>query len=72
MKLYYIGRMKPYNWKSICWTKTIWLSLTQMAQLFDIDKSVISRHICDIYKENGGTVAKKCNSSKGGLLYKEY
>ena len=31
--------------------ETIWLSLTQMAELFQRDKSVISRHIKNIYEE---------------------
>ena len=30
---------------------TVWLSLNQMAALFDRDKSVISRHLRNIYKE---------------------
>jgi hypothetical protein len=42
--------------------ETFWLSLTQMAQLFDRDKSVISRHLKSIYAENEidfhSTVAK--------------
>ena len=42
--------------------ETVWLSLNQMAQLFDRDKSVISRHIREIYKEHEltrvATVAK--------------
>ena len=42
---------------------TVWLSLEQMAQLFQRDKSVISRHIKKIYTEGElsreGTVAKK-------------
>jgi len=29
---------------------TLWLSLNQMAGLFDRDKSVISRHLANIYK----------------------
>ena len=41
---------------------TVWLSLEQMAQLFQRDKSVISRHIKKIYTEGElsreGTVAK--------------
>lgn len=48
--------------------ETVWLSLNQMAELFDRDKSVISRHISKIYSEKeldyDSTVAKKCNSSK--------
>ena len=30
---------------------TVWLSLGQMSMLFDRDKSVISRHIRNIYSE---------------------
>ena len=32
---------------------TVWLTIEQMAILFDRDRSVISRHIDNIYKENG-------------------
>lgn len=31
--------------------ESVWLSLNQIAVLFDRDKSVISRHINNIYKE---------------------
>ena len=31
--------------------ETVWLSLNQLAYLFDRDKSVISRHITNIFKE---------------------
>ena len=31
--------------------ETVWLSLEQMAKLFDRDKSVISRHIKNILEE---------------------
>lgn len=31
--------------------ETVWLSLTQMAELFQRDKSVISRHIKNLYEE---------------------
>jgi hypothetical protein len=41
---------------------TVWLSLTQMAELFQRDKSVISRHIRNLYEEReleaAATVAK--------------
>ncbi len=40
---------------------TVWLSLNQIAELFDRDKSAISRHIRNIYKEeelDDSTVAK--------------
>ena len=32
--------------------ETVWLSLNQMAMLFDRDKSVISRHIRDVFREH--------------------
>jgi len=42
--------------------ETVWLSLNQMAELFQRDKSVISRHIANVYKEGEldrqATVAK--------------
>ena len=42
--------------------ETVWLSLEQMAELFERDKSVISRHISNIFKEKelekDSTVAK--------------
>lgn len=41
--------------------ETVWLSLDQMAELFERDKSVISRHISNIFKEEldkNSTVAK--------------
>jgi len=42
--------------------ETVWLSLNQLANLFQRDKSVISRHINNIFKEGGlnwrSTVAK--------------
>ncbi len=30
---------------------TVWLNLNQMAELFNRDKSVISRHLSSVYKE---------------------
>ena len=40
--------------------ETVWLSLEQMAKLFDRDKSVISRHIKNAFTEelDNSTVAK--------------
>ncbi|MDO9511200.1 MAG: RhuM family protein [Bacteroidales bacterium] len=42
--------------------ETVWLSLNQIAQLFDRDKSVISRHLRNIFKDGElsfeSTVAK--------------
>lgn len=42
--------------------ETVWLSLSQLAQLFDRDKSVVSRHINNVFREgeleSASTVAK--------------
>ena len=51
--------------------ETVWLSLNQMADLFGRDKSVISRHIGNVFKEGelvrGATVAKYATvQSEGG------
>ena len=47
--------------------ETVWLSKEQMGMLFERDRTVISRHIANIYKEGeldiGTTCAKKCTSS---------
>lgn len=44
-------------------TETVWLNLNQMSELFERDKSVVSRHLKNIFKENEleykATVAKK-------------
>lgn len=49
---------------------TVWLSLNQMADLFERDKSVISRHIRNIYQESElkthSTVAKFATVQKEG------
>ena len=46
---------------------TAWLSLDQMAALFDRDKSVISRHIRNVFKEGelerGSVVAKNATTA---------
>ena len=48
---------------------TVWLSLDQMAKLFQRDKSTISRHIKNIFSEGElrqeATVVKICSSSNG-------
>ncbi|MCK4392610.1 virulence RhuM family protein [Candidatus Bipolaricaulota bacterium] len=50
--------------------ETVWLSLNQMAELFQRDKSVISRHISNIFKEGelarGATVAKYATVQQEG------
>lgn len=49
---------------------TVWLSLNQMVDLFERDKSVVSRHINNIYKEKEllkeATVAKYATVQKEG------
>jgi hypothetical protein len=49
---------------------TVWLSLNQLSDLFQRDKSVISRHIRNIYKERElgreGTVANFATVQKEG------
>lgn len=49
--------------------ETVWLSLDQMAKLFDRDKSVISRHIKNALEEeaDNSTVAKFATVQKEGL-----
>ncbi len=48
--------------------ETVWLSLTQMAELFDRDKSVVSRHLGNFFREGengqGGSCCKKCNNCR--------
>ena len=34
--------------------ESIWLSINQMAELFDVDKSGISRHLKNIFESGGG------------------
>jgi Virulence protein len=53
---------------------TIWLSLNQMAALFDRDKSVISRHLRNVFREGEldreSVVAFFATVQDGGLLYR--
>ncbi|MCI5147090.1 MAG: hypothetical protein D3923_16585, partial [Candidatus Electrothrix sp. AR3] len=50
--------------------ETIWLNLNQIAELFDRDKSVISRHFRNIFQsgelEREATVAKNATVQKEG------
>lgn len=52
---------------------TIWASLDQMAQLFARDKSVISRHIKNIFKDEelvkDAVVAKNVTTASDGKIY---
>ena len=49
--------------------ETVWLSLEQMAEVFDRDKSVISRHIKNIFNEKEldySVVAKFATTANDG------
>jgi len=51
--------------------ETMWLSLYQMSELFGRDKSVISRHIKNVFNENeldNTVVAKFATTTKHGAL----
>lgn len=48
---------------------TVWLSLGQMSMLFDRDKSVISRHIRNIYSE--GELQKEATVAKNATVQNE-
>jgi len=54
--------------------ETVWLSLTQMAELFERDKSVISRHLNNVFKEGEldkkSTVANFATVAADGKTYK--
>ena len=49
--------------------ETVWLNLNQMAMLFDRDKSVISRHIRNIYSE--GELTKEATVAKNATVQME-
>ena len=53
--------------------ETVWLSLNQMVDLFLRDKSVISRHISNIFKEGEldkqAVVAKNATTAADGKIY---
>lgn len=53
--------------------ETVWLSLNQMVKLFQRDKSVISRHISNIFKEKeldrNSVVAKNATTANDGKVY---
>ena len=52
---------------------SVWLNLNQILELFQRDKSVISRHISNIFKENElekkSVVAKNATTAKDGKTY---
>ncbi len=53
--------------------ETVWLNLNQMVKLFERNKSVISRHISNIFKEvelqKTSVVAKKATTASDGKIY---
>jgi prophage maintenance system killer protein len=49
--------------------ETVWLSLNKMADLFDRDKSVISRHINNIFKEK--ELSRKATVAKYAIVQNE-
>ena len=53
--------------------ETVWLSLNQMAELFDRDKSVISKHIKNVFEEGelkpDPVVAKYATTAADGKTY---
>lgn len=53
--------------------ETVWLSLTQMAELFQRDKSVISRHIKNVFEEGelvrSSVVAEYATTAADGKTY---
>lgn len=52
---------------------TVWLSLNQLADLFERDKSVISRHLSNVFKEGelerSAVVAKNATTAADGKTY---
>jgi len=52
---------------------TVWLSLLQLTELFQRDKSVISRHLSNVFKEKeldiNSVVAKNATTAKDGKVY---
>ncbi|NLR82787.1 virulence protein RhuM/Fic/DOC family protein [Chitinophaga eiseniae] len=53
--------------------ETVWLSLNHIAELFSRDKSVVSRHISNIFKEKelerNSVVAKNATTGTDGKIY---
>jgi prophage maintenance system killer protein len=53
--------------------ETVWLSLTQMSELFNRDKSVISRHVSNVFNEGellrDSVVAKYATTAADGKTY---
>ena len=54
--------------------ETVWLNLNQLADLFERDKSVISRHLRNVFEEKelnkDSVVAYYATTASDGKLYK--
>ncbi len=70
----YKTKSKKIDLKVHLQNETVWLSLGQMSTLFDRDKSVVSRHISNIFKEGElkrkAVVAKFATTASDGKTYK--
>lgn len=53
--------------------ETVWLTLSQITELFDRDKSVVSRHISNVFREGeldrNSVVAKNATTASDGKIY---
>ena len=49
--------------------ETVWLTLNQMAKLFDRDKSVISRHLRNIFQS--GELVREATVAKNATVQRE-
>jgi hypothetical protein len=49
--------------------ETVWLTLNQMVKLFDRDKSLISRHLYNIFQ--GGELVREATVAKNATVQKE-
>ena len=51
--------------------ETVWLTLSQITELFDRDKSVVSRHISNVFREGeldrNSVVAKNATTASDGM-----
>ena len=56
-------------WKIVCASCSVWLTLNQLAVLFDRNKSVISRHISNIYSE--GELIREATVAKNATVQNE-
>ena len=62
------NRRRNTSWSANC-GGTLWLSLNQIATLFERDKSLISRHLKSIYKE--GELIREATVAKNATVQSE-